>query len=140
MAERVLGFTIELERIAEVAIMLMIGSVLATFWRALFTWQTLALIVALFVVVRPISVSAALLGSSATGPQRRLMSWFGIRGVGSFYYLMYALEHAPRSAAAPLIPLVIGVITASVIVHGISSTPLMNRYRSLRDGETADMP
>ena len=65
----------------------------------------------------------------ATGPQRRLMSWFGIRGVGSFYYLMFALEHAPTSAAAPLIPLVIAVITASVIVHGITATPLMKWYQ-----------
>jgi NhaP-type Na+/H+ or K+/H+ antiporter len=45
----------------------------------------------------------------------------GIRGVGS---LLYALSHAPHSAAAPL-----AVIAASVILHGITSTPLMNRYR-----------
>jgi len=42
---------------------------------------------------------------------------------------MYALEHAPRSAAEPLAPLVLGVIAASVILHGITSTPLMNRYK-----------
>jgi NhaP-type Na+/H+ or K+/H+ antiporter len=41
---------------------------------------------------------------------------------------MYALEHAPKSAAAPLVPLVIAVIAASVIVHGITSTPLMKWY------------
>ncbi|SAL45522.1 sodium/hydrogen exchanger [Caballeronia terrestris] len=129
MAERVLGFTIELERIAEVAIMLIVGAVLANYWQPMLTWHAVILIVALFVVVRPAAVEASLVGSMATGPQRRLMSWFGIRGVGSFYYLMFALEHAPKSAAGPLIPLVIAVITASVIVHGISSTPLMKWYQ-----------
>jgi sodium/hydrogen antiporter len=128
MAERVHGFTIELERIAEVAIMLMVGAVLATLWRDLFTWRAAALIGGLFLIVRPLSVEASLLGSSASGAQRRLMSWFGIRGVGSFYYLLYALEHAPREAAAPLVPLVIAVIVASVIVHGVTATPLMKRY------------
>ncbi|QIE23984.1 K(+)/H(+) antiporter NhaP2 [Caballeronia sp. SBC1] len=128
VAERVLGFTIELERIAEVAVMLMVGSVLANVWGRLFTWQGAAVIGLLFFVVRPLSVQASLLGSSATRSQRLLTSWFGIRGVGSFYYLMYALEHAPRSAAEPLAPLVLGVIAASVILHGITSTPLMNRY------------
>jgi NhaP-type Na+/H+ or K+/H+ antiporter len=129
VAERVLGFTIELERIAEVAVMLMIGSALANVWGELFTWQGAAVIALLFLVARPVSVQASLLGSSATRSQRLLTSWFGIRGVGSFYYLLYALEHAPRSAAVPLAPLVLGVIAASVIVHGITSTPLMNRYR-----------
>jgi NhaP-type Na+/H+ or K+/H+ antiporter len=125
----VLGFTIELERIAEVAIMLIVGATLAHVWKQFLTWQAAALVVVLFAIVRPLAVEASLVGSLATARQRRLMSWFGIRGVGSFYYLMYALEHAPKSAAAPLVPLVIGVITASVIVHGITSTPLMKWYQ-----------
>lgn len=129
VAERVLGFTIELERIAEVAVMLMVGSALANVWHDLFTWRGAAIVVLLFLIARPLSVQMSLLGSSATASQRWLISWFGIRGVGSFYYLMYALEHAPRAAAAPLEPLVLGVIAASVIVHGITSTPLMNRYQ-----------
>jgi NhaP-type Na+/H+ or K+/H+ antiporter len=135
MAERVHGFTIELERIAEVAVMLMVGAVLATMWRDLFTWKAAALIVALFFVLRPAAVEASLIGSHATGVQRRLMSWFGIRGVGSFYYLLYALEHAPRDVAAPLVPYVIATIAASVIVHGITATPLMNRYQRARSAE-----
>jgi sodium/hydrogen antiporter len=129
MAERVHGFTIELERIAEVAIMLMVGAVLATRWHELFTWKAAVLLVGLFFIVRPLAVEASLIGSCAMSGQRRLMSWFGIRGVGSFYYLLYALEHAPRDAAEPLVPLVIAAIAASVIVHGITATPLMNRYQ-----------
>jgi sodium/hydrogen antiporter len=129
MAERVHGFTIELERIAEVAIMLMVGAVLVTIWRDLFTWKAALLIGGLFFIVRPLAVEASLIGSCAASGQRRLMSWFGIRGVGSFYYLLYAIEHAPRAVAAPLVPLVIAAIAASVIVHGITATPLMKRYQ-----------
>jgi len=60
------------------------------------------------------------------------MSWFGIRGIGSFYYLAYALEHGPRADVLPLVPLALAVVTASVVVHGISATPLMNWYQRLR--------
>jgi NhaP-type Na+/H+ or K+/H+ antiporter len=135
MAESVMGFTIELERIAEVAVMAMVGNVLATLQVALFTWQTAALTVALFVFVRPVSVELSLLGSNATHTQRRLMSWFGIRGIGSFYYLAYALEQGAASDVTPLVPLTLAVVAASVVVHGVSATPLMNWYRRLRSGQ-----
>jgi NhaP-type Na+/H+ or K+/H+ antiporter len=135
ITESVLGFTIELESIAEVAVMAMVGNVLATLHPALFTWQTAALCVALFVIVRPVSVELSLLGSSATPAQRRLMSWFGIRGIGSFYYLAFALEHGSPDDVMPLMPLTLAVITASVVIHGVSATPLMNWYHRLRSGE-----
>jgi NhaP-type Na+/H+ or K+/H+ antiporter len=64
------------------------------------------------------------------------MSWFGIRGVGSFYYLAYSLEHGPAADVQPLVPLALAVVTASVVIHGVSATPLMNRYRQLRDDES----
>ncbi len=96
MAERVHGFTIELERIAEVAIMLMVGAVLATQWRDLFTWKAAVLIGGLFCVVRPLAVEASLIGSNAASGQRRLMSWFGIRDVG--FVLLSAVCNRTRTA------------------------------------------
>ncbi|CAG4889106.1 cation:proton antiporter [Paraburkholderia saeva] len=132
MAESVLGFTIELERIAELAMMLIIGNILATLHGPLFTWQSAALIAALFIVVRPLAVEVSLLGSTASHPQRRLMSWFGIRGIGSFYYLTLALEEGRANDVEPLIPFALAVVTASVVVHGMSATPLMDWYRRLR--------
>ena len=132
ITESVLGFTIELESIAEVAVMAMVGNVLATMQAPLFTWQSVALSAALFVVVRPVSVELSLLGSSATPTQRRLMSWFGIRGIGSFYYLAFALEHGAPADVTPLISLTLAVITASIVIHGVSATPLMSWYRRLR--------
>jgi len=129
MAASVLGFTVELERIGEMVVMLMVGSAMAFVWPHLFAWPVLITIVALFFIARPIAVQISMLGTGATSSQRWLISWFGIRGVGSFYYLLYAFENAPKTAVMPLAPVVLGVIAASVIAHGITSTPLMNRYR-----------
>jgi NhaP-type Na+/H+ or K+/H+ antiporter len=135
ITESVLGFTIELESIAEVVVMTMVGNVLVTLQTPLLTWQTVALSVALFVIVRPVAVEFSLLGSSATPAQRRLMSWFGIRGIGSFYYLAFALEHGTAADVMPLIPLALAVVAASVVIHGVSATPLMNWYHRLRSSE-----
>jgi len=128
MAESVLGFTIELERIAEAVVMTMVGSVLATLPGALFTWRTALLAVLLFFVVRPAAVLLSLAGSRATPAQRRLMAWFGIRGIGSFYYLLFALELGPADTVRPLVAPVLAIVAASVIAHGVSATPLMSWY------------
>ncbi|VWC73400.1 cation transporter [Burkholderia lata] len=132
MAESVLGFTIELERIAEAVVMTMIGSVLTTLPGPLLTWGAAALAVVLFVAVRPLAVLATLAGSQATHAQRRLMAWFGIRGIGSFYYLLIALEYGPAGTVRPLAAPVLAVVSASVIAHGITATPLMNWYHHLQ--------
>ncbi|MBR8146540.1 cation:proton antiporter [Burkholderia sp. AU19243] len=132
MAESVLDFTIELERIAEALVMTMIGSVLATLSAPLVTGSAAALALLLFAAVRPVAVLLTLTGSRATHAQRRLMGWFGIRGIGSFYYLLFALEHAPSSAVRPLAAPVLAVVCASVIVHGVSATPLMEWYYRLQ--------
>jgi NhaP-type Na+/H+ or K+/H+ antiporter len=133
MAESVLGFTIELERIAEMAMMIMVGNLLSTLSAPLFTWRSVVLIVALFAVVRPIAVELALLGSRAKPMERRMMSWFGIRGIGTVYYLAYALENGRADDIAPLAPYALAVVTASVFIHGMSATPLMRTYRRTRN-------
>lgn len=127
MAESVLGFTIELERIAEVVVMTMIGSLLATQVATHVSWAMAGLAAALMLAIRPLAVMLSLAGSPASATQRRLIGWFGIRGIGSFYYLLFAIEQAP-DAARPLAPAVLGMIALSVIVHGVSATPLMSRY------------
>ena len=84
----------------------------------------------LFVVVRPLAVTIGLAGARAVTPaQRRLIGWFGIRGIGSLYYLMYAVNHGLDPAAAErLIAITLSVVVASIVVHGISVTPLMDVY------------
>jgi len=64
VAESVPDFTIELERITEM-VMMIIGNVFATLRTPLFTWQSLALTFVLFVLLPPAAVELSLAGSSA---------------------------------------------------------------------------
>jgi NhaP-type Na+/H+ or K+/H+ antiporter len=82
-------------------------------------------------VIRPVAVYIGLLGTPVRGAQRNLMSWFGIRGIGSLYYLLYAINHhIERALAQQLLSITLAVVVASVVAHGVSVTPLMKRYEA----------
>ncbi|HEV2294527.1 MAG TPA: cation:proton antiporter [Tepidisphaeraceae bacterium] len=126
MAKAVLGFNEQLERLCEVGIVLLIGGSLTA---ALLPRDTLWFVPLLFLVVRPLAVMVGLVGSTSNAAQRGLISWFGVRGVGSIYYLAYALQHgAEGHVAERLAGLTFATITASVVLHGVSVTPLMKWY------------
>ena len=130
MMQAVRGFNEQLERIAEVAVVLVVGAMIA-FTR--FPSESALFVTLLFLLVRPISVWLGLLGSSIAKDQRLLVSWFGIRGIGSIYYLMFAVNHGlPRELAAYLMAITLAAVTASIVLHGISVTPLMNAYARRR--------
>ncbi len=126
MAQAVLGFNEQLERIGEVAIVLLLGGLLAT---VALPPEALWFAPLLFLLVRPLSVAVGLAGARTSPLQWRLVAWFGIRGVGSIYYLMYAVERGlPGPLAERLAALTLTVVAVSIVVHGVSVTPLMRRY------------
>jgi NhaP-type Na+/H+ or K+/H+ antiporter len=137
MMQAVRGFNEQLERIAELVVVLIVGAMLPY---AHFDWLTTGFLVLLFFVLRPVSVWFGLLGASVSGDQRLLISWFGIRGIGSVYYLMFALNHGlSGELAGQAISITLSAIAASIIIHGISVTPLMAIYsrRQLRKSQRA---
>ncbi|HZI17000.1 MAG TPA: cation:proton antiporter [Pyrinomonadaceae bacterium] len=130
MAQAVLGFNEQLERIGEVAVVVLVGSMLSARY---LTAEALWFVPVLLVVIRPVSVWLGLLGSSTTAAQRPLIGWFGIRGIGSIYYLMYAINHGLSPELAHMLTaLTLTVVAVSIAVHGISVTPLMSLYNKTR--------
>jgi NhaP-type Na+/H+ or K+/H+ antiporter len=58
-----------------------------------------------------------------------MVGWFGVRGIGSLYYLMYAIQHGlPEDLALDLVGLTLIAVTLSILVHGISVKPMMSRF------------
>ncbi|HSC65127.1 MAG TPA: cation:proton antiporter [Caldimonas sp.] len=126
MAHAMLSFNEQIERIAEVVAVIAVGTLLwAVDWHRV-SWPFVAL---LLLVIRPVSVLIGLARSKTSASQRGLIGWFGIRGIGSLFYLAYAMNHglAP-DLAATMGALVLSVVVVSILVHGISVTPLMNFY------------
>ncbi|MEO7549479.1 MAG: cation:proton antiporter [Ramlibacter sp.] len=126
MTQAVLGFNQQLERIGEVAVVIAIGALLwAVHWNHAVWWFVPLLLLA----IRPVSVALGLAGSRSSPNQRWLIGWFGIRGIGSLYYLMYAINHGlPPMLAEAMTALTLSVVVTSIVVHGISVTPMMAAY------------
>jgi NhaP-type Na+/H+ or K+/H+ antiporter len=135
MAHAVLSFNEQLERIAEVVAVTCIGMLLWSLdWSRVDWW----FVAALLLVVRPLAVAIGLARSGQSLTQRALIAWFGIRGIGSLYYMAYAVTHGVSGElASTLVALTLATVTASIVVHGISVTPLMSRYEKRREPHEA---
>lgn len=124
-------FKEHLERLSELALVLLIGG---TLFIDSWSWRAVVLALFLFMVVRPASVLASMLGTRTSWPIRGMVGWFGVRGIGSLYYLMYAIQHGlPEDLALELIQLTLIAISLSILVHGTSVKPLMGRFWHYRN-------
>lgn len=130
MAKAVLDFTLDLEKLAELTVMLLVGSLLT---RAAFTPASLAVALGLIFVARPLAVYASTWSLPLSATQRRLAAWFGVRGVGSMYYLSFAVAHGVAGEPAGFVAdAVLVTIVLSVLLHGSTATPIMRFYRRAR--------
>jgi NhaP-type Na+/H+ or K+/H+ antiporter len=123
VSEGSLIFKEHLERLSEMVLVILLGG---TLFIDSWSWAAVGLSLFLFVVARPLSVLVGLLGSGTPWRIRGLTAWFGVRGMGSLYYLMFAIQHGlPEDLALQLIQLTLIVVTMSILVHGTSVKPLL---------------
>ena len=126
MMHAVRGFNEQLDRFSELTVVLVIGALL-TFVHL--SGNTLAFLALLFLAIRPASVWIGLLGAPVSGDQRMMIAWFGIRGIGSVYYLMYAIDHGlPAPMAERIMGITLAAVAISIVLHGISVQPMMKLY------------
>lgn len=131
----ILSFGHILERILEVLLVTLLGALLALHW----DWRAVPLGLALFFVIRPLSVWLLVRVKGINARQRLLIGWFGIRGIGSLYYLSYALNHGlAQGAMDDAIALTLSVVALSIVLHGLTTQPLLHRYE--RQQERSEKP
>lgn len=131
-------FNDKLEHLFSAIIVVLVGG---TITLDLLTIEVLWLAPLLFLIIRPLAVAIGLIGADVNGVQTRLIGWFGIRGIGSIYYLAYAITHGlAEPLAQRLTSIVLSLIVVSIIIHGISVTPLMTRYERRVESNPAEEP
>jgi NhaP-type Na+/H+ or K+/H+ antiporter len=132
-----LSFGHTTERLLELLLVCIVGVSLTTHWDV----RALPVALVLFVLLRPLCARLLLIGTPTSSAQRWLMGWFGIRGIGSLYYLTYSLNQADESVGRPIVDITISVVALSILVHGMSARPLLARYeRSLASGDPRAVP
>jgi NhaP-type Na+/H+ or K+/H+ antiporter len=131
LSERLLAVGERGARLAEVTMVMFIGAAMSwVHWR----WELVAFALALIAVARPLAVFAILRRRDPIpATQRRLVGWLGLRGVGSLFYLLYAIEHGAGQAIGDvLISATLLTVSMSILLHGVSTTPLMAWYQRRR--------
>ncbi len=125
----VLAFGGQLERSLEVLLVTMLGVLVSVHW----DWRAVPLGLALFLLIRPLSVMLLMPRRYLDRAQSLTAGWFGIRGIGSLYYLSYAVTLACcRTKRMTIIGLVLSVVALSIVLHGLSTQPLLRRYERSR--------
>jgi sodium/hydrogen antiporter len=124
-------FTENTERWLMVVLLLLLGGVSIEVLRHT-SWQGFAVALAIVLLIRPASGLLALLGRGERWRERAAIGFFGIRGVGSLYYLAYAFNHAEFEKASDLWEVVVMTILLSTLLHGLSAPPVMRRLDAYR--------
>ncbi|MGB3309923.1 MAG: sodium:proton antiporter [Nodosilinea sp.] len=133
-----LRFMERLEKLAEVGTILLLGSLLRHEPILRFAGPALVIAGSLMFVIRPLGAWISTIGSPIHPSTRWLFGWFGIRGVGSLYYLTYALGEGLEGETGELIAwLTLITVTLSVTLHGITTTPLMQWYERHIEGNNS---
>ena len=120
-----------LERLLTLFVLLVLGIALSRGLLESLDWKGVAIGVALVFLVRPLAGTIALHGCLER-PERRAVAFFGVRGIGSIYYLSYAAGHAAELGSDWLWSTVSFTIVLSVLVHGALAAPVMRRLELAR--------
>lgn len=126
LVELLLQFTNELEQVGELVVVVIVGALLTP---AAFGGSNVAHLLLLFFIIRPLAIFIGLMRAPLEPAEKGLIGWFGIRGIGSLYYLAYAIQHGlPQSETEVVANTVLMAIAISVAMHGLTVTPLMKWY------------
>ncbi len=134
LAELLLNTNEQLDHLLEITLVLAVGLTLAS---AGLAPEMLWFAPLLFLVIRPAAVLPLLALRRFSHFQFGSVAWFGIRGIGSIYYLFFAVsEGIPESLERELVSMTLTLVAISIAVHGVSVAPWLafQQLRTRRDG------
>ncbi|MFC0410865.1 cation:proton antiporter [Roseomonas elaeocarpi] len=119
------GFAEQVERVMVMAVLVLFGWAIGAGLLAPLTWGGAALGLALIFVLRPVAAWVGFLGNRVPWRAKALLAFFGIRGIGTLFYLQYAFARAEFEVRDTVWAVAGFTVLVSVVLHGATSTPLM---------------
>ncbi|MBP2298536.1 cation:proton antiporter [Azospirillum picis] len=135
--ERLHDFVEQTERLLMMLMLVLFGGTLAHGLINPVTWSVVGAAVVILFVVRPLAGVAGLAGVRMPVGEKLAIGFFGIRGLGSIYYIAFALNAAEFDVPNMLWAVTGLIVLMSILVHGTSVTPVMQRLDRRRQGESA---
>ena len=140
------GVVERLERLMTLLVLLVLGMAMTRGLLDHLDWRGIVVALALVLVIRPL-VGYASLAVLARDEDREggldrgemwAVAFFGVRGIGSLYYLGYAVSHEQVPDEPWLWSTVAFTVIASVLLHGVTATPAMARLDARRGKTSAN--
>jgi NhaP-type Na+/H+ or K+/H+ antiporter len=132
-------FTDQIERIMVAIVLLLFGgSLVRGGVLQHLTWELALVGLAFVFLVRPVAGLLSLAGIKLPVREKLVISFFGIRGVGSFFYLSFALAQTDFAFKNELWSLLSFIVMLSLLVHGITATQAMEKLDEKRAPEKED--
>ncbi|WP_339750679.1 cation:proton antiporter [Algoriphagus aquimarinus] len=130
------SFTEQIERLLVSVILLVLGGSIAMGALNELTWKMVIFCMVFILLIRPVFAYISLLGTNLHFKEKLGISFFGIRGIGTVFYLAFALNTWEFGNPDRLWAIVIFTITLSIFIHGLTATSAM-RYlkRNLPESE-----
>jgi len=133
--KRLHDFADEAERLLMMILLLLFGGMLAAGLLKGIGWEEVLFAAVMLLVIRPLAGWISLLGVERPKFELAIIAFFGIRGLGSVYYLSYGFNHATFDYEYSLWGTLGLIIAASILMHGVLVTPALStlgrRYRKL---------
>jgi NhaP-type Na+/H+ or K+/H+ antiporter len=123
--EEMHDFAEQIERLLMMLVLVLFGGALANGLLDALTWTDVAIGLAILFIVRPVFGYLSLIGSPLLNQDKVMLAYLGIRGLGSVYYVAYALNHGAFGDSERLWAITGFVVLTSILVHGVTATPLM---------------
>ena len=128
--QRLHNFTEALEHALTAILLVALGAAIPALW-PLFTWNNLLVGIALVFVIRPLVGWLALTRTILKARERAVVAFYGVRGIGSIYYLAYAGSHVELVNERDLWAVVAFTILLSTVVHGLTAGLAVQRVTSI---------
>jgi sodium/hydrogen antiporter len=115
------AFSDQIERILVAIVLILFGGSLAHGILSILDWQLALFGLASIFIIRPLCAYVSVMRTDLPGKEKAMISFFGIKGVGSLFYLSFALHTAAFENSAELWCVVSFIILCSILVHGLTA-------------------
>lgn len=122
-------FTDQIERILLAVLLTLFGGSIVNGILDDLTWQMAWIGIAFVLLIRPISGLIGLIGIPFKFREKFAISFFGIKGIGSFFYLAFALDKAEFAQKQEIWSLTAFIVLTSIVMHGLTASIAMKKLK-----------
>ncbi len=120
-------------------LLILFGGSLVTGILGALTWKMVVFSLIFLLIIRPLAAYLSIAFSKFHFKEKLAISFFGIRGMGSVFYLAFAFQQINFNYVEELWAVVACTILISVIIHGITATPIMRHLKeNIERGKTPE--